>query len=86
MSGRMVDVEGVGPHAVIFAAATNPAYGDAPYDRVVLISKWVATANATVDEVELALDTARLYLREDPDDAEAAQALVVLARVLRVVG
>lgn len=86
MSGRLVDVGGVSPEGVLFSAATNPAYGDAPRDRVALIAGWVATANATVHEVELALDTARLYMIEDPDDAEAAQALVVLARVLRVVG
>lgn len=72
MSGRWVDVDGVSPQAVIFSAATCTAYGDEPFNRVVLIAKWVATDNATVHEVELALGTARLYLIEDAEDAEGS--------------
>lgn len=83
--GRMVDVGGVSPEGVLFSAATDSAYGDGPWDRVVLIVKWVATDNATPAEVAGALAQADEYLDEDPTDAEAAQAFVVLSNVLRVV-
>lgn len=82
MGGRMVDVDGVSPDGVLMAAATQPAYGDEPWDRMVLISGWVARGECTLDEVEHALDTARIELAEDPDD-EVAAAVVVLARVVR---
>lgn len=85
MSGRMVDVQGLCPESVLFAAATQTAYGDTPYDRVVLIARWVATDNATVLEVVSALQSARDDLAVDPEYDEAAMAVVVLSNVLRVV-
>lgn len=83
MSGRMVDVDGASPDAVLFAAATQPAYGDDPWQRMVLISSWVARGHCTGDEVEHALDAARFQFFDDADDEEAAQAVVVLSRVVR---
>ncbi len=81
--GRMVDVPGMDPDAVLFSAATSPAYGDSPWERMVLICGWVARGECTAEEVAIALDTARFQFIDDPDDQEVAQAVVVLAAVVR---
>ena len=84
MAGRLVDVDGVDPDRVLFSAATQPAYGDSPWERMVLLCGWVARRECTAEEVAIALDTARGYMLEDPFDYEAALAVVVLAKVVRL--
>lgn len=83
MGGRLVDVDGVDPDRVLFSAATQSAYGDDPWERMVLLCGWVRRGECTAEEVAIALDTARFYMVEDPEDEEAAQAVVVLAAVVR---
>lgn len=57
-------------------------YGDSPWERMVMLCGWVRRGECSADEVEHALDTARFQLADDPDD-EVAQAVVVLAAVVR---
>ena len=84
MSGRMVDVDGISPESALIEAASNVAYGDTPYDRVILICRWVATKEATLSEVVGALTQASRYLDDDCQDEEAAKAYVVLSKAIEV--
>ena len=84
MAGRMVDVNGVSPEGVLYAAATQPAYGDEPFDRVALLCGWVGRGECTRAEVVAAVEMASGYLDEDPTDTEAAAAWVVLSEVVRL--